>query len=296
MPASPPPGPCRRTGGRAEAVDPSPPATMPVTNRLVVDLGAQRSSLRIDRELLAESVLPGAYVSVGVSPSAAFDVPSLLLTLDRYPYGCAEQTTSRALPLLYVSELAGAGMAGRSGAARPHPGSDLSRSQLPVVVGKFRPLVARLGRSLARFLRLGFPDQGARTQLRCAAASHDAGAEQPAELAFLRVDVEDRGSEIAYALYVLARNRRPPSATCAIMPTRSSRLSRARWRWRSLPRALRSTATRSVRSDLPGRASTGQRQSEHDYFARIMARGCATARPCWRSPPKASRCQPSCPN
>ena len=36
----------------------------------------------------------------------------MLMTLDRYPYGCAEQTTSRALPLLYVSELAaGAGMA-----------------------------------------------------------------------------------------------------------------------------------------------------------------------------------------
>ena len=32
------------------------------------------------------------------------------MTLDRYPYGCAEQTTSRALPLLYVSELAAAGL------------------------------------------------------------------------------------------------------------------------------------------------------------------------------------------
>mgnify|MGYP002404005693 CR=1 FL=1 len=35
------------------------------------------------------------------------------MKLDRYPYGCAEQTTSRALPLLYVNELsAGYGMAG----------------------------------------------------------------------------------------------------------------------------------------------------------------------------------------
>ena len=46
-----------------------------------------------------------------MSQSAAFDVPSLLMTLDRYPYGCAEQTTSRAMPLLYVSELRqGAGL------------------------------------------------------------------------------------------------------------------------------------------------------------------------------------------
>ena len=87
------------------------PAAMPVTTRMVVDLGPNGSSLRVDRELLAASLLHGATVSVGVSQSAAFDVPSLLMALDRYPYGCAEQTTSRALPLLYVSELAaGAGM------------------------------------------------------------------------------------------------------------------------------------------------------------------------------------------
>jgi uncharacterized protein YfaS (alpha-2-macroglobulin family) len=33
-------------------------------------------------------------------------VPGLLRSLDRYPYGCLEQTTSRALPLLYVSDVA----------------------------------------------------------------------------------------------------------------------------------------------------------------------------------------------
>ena len=54
-----------------------------------------------------------------MSQSAAFDVPSILMALDRYPYGCAEQTTSRALPLLYVSELAaGAGLRRRARAAR----------------------------------------------------------------------------------------------------------------------------------------------------------------------------------
>ena len=104
-------GPRGRTGSRTDAVPSNSPGhhagDQPPRGRPRPD----GSSLRIDRELLAESVLPGAYVSVGVSPSAAFDVPSLLLALDRYPYGCAEQTTSRALPLLYVSELAvGAGM------------------------------------------------------------------------------------------------------------------------------------------------------------------------------------------
>ena len=74
------------------------PPSMPVTTRLVVDLGPNGGSLRVDRELLAASLLEGASVSVGVSQSASFDVPSVLMALDRYPYGCAEQTTSRALP------------------------------------------------------------------------------------------------------------------------------------------------------------------------------------------------------
>jgi uncharacterized protein YfaS (alpha-2-macroglobulin family) len=34
------------------------------------------------------------------------DVPGLLTQLDRYPYGCAEQTVSRALPLLYANAVA----------------------------------------------------------------------------------------------------------------------------------------------------------------------------------------------
>jgi uncharacterized protein YfaS (alpha-2-macroglobulin family) len=64
--------------------------------------------LRIDGELLADSLLDGASVTVGLTRNAAFDVASLLMALDRYPYGCAEQTTSRALPLLYLSDLGGA--------------------------------------------------------------------------------------------------------------------------------------------------------------------------------------------
>jgi uncharacterized protein YfaS (alpha-2-macroglobulin family) len=43
---------------------------------------------------------------VTVGPTASLDVPGILATLDRYPYGCAEQTTSRALPLLYVNDVA----------------------------------------------------------------------------------------------------------------------------------------------------------------------------------------------
>jgi alpha-2-macroglobulin len=34
------------------------------------------------------------------------NAPGLLAALDRYPYGCSEQITSRALPLLYFGQVA----------------------------------------------------------------------------------------------------------------------------------------------------------------------------------------------
>ena len=43
---------------------------------------------------------------MSVGPSTALDVATLLKALDRYPFGCSEQIASRALPLLYVNELA----------------------------------------------------------------------------------------------------------------------------------------------------------------------------------------------
>jgi uncharacterized protein YfaS (alpha-2-macroglobulin family) len=47
---------------------------------------------------------------VAVSAYGGIDVPALLAALDRYPYGCTEQTVSRAMPLLYVNKLAKARM------------------------------------------------------------------------------------------------------------------------------------------------------------------------------------------
>jgi uncharacterized protein YfaS (alpha-2-macroglobulin family) len=45
-------------------------------------------------------------LTLAVGPVARLDVPQLLLALDRYPYGCAEQVTSRAMPLLYLNDVA----------------------------------------------------------------------------------------------------------------------------------------------------------------------------------------------
>ncbi|MCJ8240477.1 alpha-2-macroglobulin family protein [Peteryoungia algae] len=81
------------------------PSTLPITERQVIAL-APGKSLTVDGDLLADSLLQGASVSLNVARADGLDIPSLLMALDRYPYGCAEQTTSRALPLLYFDELA----------------------------------------------------------------------------------------------------------------------------------------------------------------------------------------------
>ena len=52
-----------------------------------------------------DGLVPGSVtVSVGYSSFAGIDVPSLLQSLYRYPYGCTEQITSIAFPLLYYND------------------------------------------------------------------------------------------------------------------------------------------------------------------------------------------------
>ncbi|HEX4532913.1 MAG TPA: alpha-2-macroglobulin family protein, partial [Rhizomicrobium sp.] len=60
-----------------------------------------------DHALVADLVPSTAGMALNVSAAHGFsDVAGLLRWLDRYPYGCVEQTTSRAMPLLYFNDLA----------------------------------------------------------------------------------------------------------------------------------------------------------------------------------------------
>lgn len=186
------------------------PAAMPVTERRLVDL-RPGASVTVDGNLLADSVLQGASVSVNVSRSNAFDIPALLMSLDRYPYGCAEQTTSRALPLLYLSE-----MAVQNGLA------DDAEVKKRVQDAIYRVLSFQAS---AGSFGLWGPD-GAGNDLWLDAyvsdflsRAREQGYEVPERplvqalenlqntLAYT-TNVRDQGNQIAYALYVLARNRK----------------------------------------------------------------------------------------
>ena len=76
-----------------------------VYRRAIQPLAAGESAT-ISDSLLADFVPGTGSVSVAASPFGALDAPALLQALDRYPYGCSEQVVSRALPLLYVNQLA----------------------------------------------------------------------------------------------------------------------------------------------------------------------------------------------
>jgi hypothetical protein len=56
-----------------------------------------------------DGLRPGTGQAVmAAGPLAQLNAPGLLQALDRYPYGCTEQITSRAMPLLYFNQVASA--------------------------------------------------------------------------------------------------------------------------------------------------------------------------------------------
>jgi uncharacterized protein YfaS (alpha-2-macroglobulin family) len=81
------------------------PATQVLARRSIRTL-AKGESLSLTADMFSDLVPGTGSVSVSASLSTALDAATILKALDRYPHGCSEQITSRAMPLLYVNELA----------------------------------------------------------------------------------------------------------------------------------------------------------------------------------------------
>jgi alpha-2-macroglobulin len=81
------------------------PATQVLARRSIRTL-AKGESLTLTSDLFSDLVPGTGSVSLSAGLSTALDAATILKALDRYPYGCSEQITSRAMPLLYVNELA----------------------------------------------------------------------------------------------------------------------------------------------------------------------------------------------
>ncbi|RHZ97011.1 alpha-2-macroglobulin family protein [Cereibacter sphaeroides] len=109
-----------RTGLQEIEVSLTTPDGKQLTKRLVVPVEvndpeiARRDRLTLeggqtftlDQNLFAGFVPGTGRATMAIGPIARLDTAGLLASLDRYPYGCTEQITSRALPLLYLSSVA----------------------------------------------------------------------------------------------------------------------------------------------------------------------------------------------
>lgn len=81
------------------------PAQVPETRQILQSM-APGEVVTLGRDLL-DGFVPGTgSVAVSLSRWQGLDVPGLLRWMDRYPFGCLEQTASRAMPLLYFNDMA----------------------------------------------------------------------------------------------------------------------------------------------------------------------------------------------
>ncbi len=147
---------------------------------------------------------------------------ALLAALDRYPFGCSEQIASRALPLLYVNELASAAQLALDTAVdqRIRDAIDrlLARQGSNGSFGLWS--VGRRGR-VARRLCHRFPDAGARARLRRARRGVQAGARPAAQFRRQCAEIPPRTAAASSPMRSMCwrATARRRSATCAISPT-----------------------------------------------------------------------------
>lgn len=83
------------------------PAQAIVNERRALRL-APNKGIQVTDKLLDEYIPGTGQLSLSFSTRPQLDAPGLLAQLQRYPYGCAEQTISSALPLLYINEITAA--------------------------------------------------------------------------------------------------------------------------------------------------------------------------------------------
>lgn len=149
-------------------------------------------------------------VTVATGGAARIDVPGLLGALDRYPYGCTEQTASRALPLLYLNDVAEAAGLGSEDDLRERVVKAITRILANQSSNGSFGLWNSFGDSdtwldayVADFLTrareagYGVPDR-----------AYDLALDNLENRMAYASDFSDGGEGIAYALYVLARTGR----------------------------------------------------------------------------------------
>ncbi len=168
-------------------------------------------SLTLSRDIAQDLISGRTSINVAVGRHARIDVPSLVTLLDRYPYGCAEQTISKTLPLLYADALAAkVGKYSKKDIEKRIQGAIrhvFSMQDSSGAFGAWGPsttniwLTSYVADFLTRAKQQGYevPERGFNQTL-----------DRLANFIAYAQDFDRGGENRAYALYVLARNARAP--------------------------------------------------------------------------------------
>jgi alpha-2-macroglobulin len=163
-------------------------------------------SFQFSDDVFAELRAGTGRAILSAGPLAKFDAPGLLTMLDRYPYGCTEQVTSGAMPLLYMSSVAQASGLGSGPQVQERVDAAikriLTRQASNGAFGLWRAesgdfwLDAYVTDFLSRARTVGFvvPDQAFRLAM-----------DNLRNRVNYAPDFDEGGEDVAYALMVLAR-------------------------------------------------------------------------------------------
>jgi hypothetical protein len=177
----------------------------------VATLAAKGGKLALSSDLVQDLIPRRTKVTLTVGPQGALDVPGILTALDRYPYGCAEQTVSRALPLLYVNDVAKRiGLASDQQLRERIDGAIARVFEMQDSSGAFGVWGPSDGDMWLTSFVTDFLTRAKEAGYAVRQQSFTQALDRLANYVGYAQDFERGGEARAYALYVLARNGRAP--------------------------------------------------------------------------------------
>ena len=195
---------------RRLSFDVKPPAG-DIKRTTVKELSANGGKLTLSKDLVAGLISSRTRVNLSVGPTARLDVPGLLSSLDRYPYGCAEQTVSRALPLVYANAVAASIGIAPDAELKDRVQKAIERVfELQDSSGAFGIWGGSSGDLWLTSYVTDFLTRAKETGYTVRAIPFNQALDRLQNFIANAKDFETGGEDRAYALYVLARNSRAP--------------------------------------------------------------------------------------
>jgi uncharacterized protein YfaS (alpha-2-macroglobulin family) len=190
--------------------DVKPPAG-DVKRTTVSSLAAKGGKITLSQDLLQDLIASRSKVNVTVGPAALLDVAGVLAALDKYPYGCAEQTVSRALPLVYANTVATQLGLGVDKVIRERVQGAIDRvlemQDSSGAFGVWGPYATDMW--LTAYVT-DFLTRAKEANYTVAHGAFQQALDRLANFVSFAQDSPNGGESRAYALYVLARNGRAP--------------------------------------------------------------------------------------